>query len=115
MATYHIIINKKVNRNFIEKEIVCATAQGQPRPFSFKIQKGAVEIEYEMSKVNSLDYTIEKSVVFREALTKAYLYHALLLNSALMIKQITLIIEGEEYTLSKENNINFPFVFSLLT
>lgn len=115
MATYHIIINKKVNRNFIKKEIVCATGQGQPRPFSFKIQKGAVEIEYEMSKVKSLDYTIEKSVVFREALTKAYLYHALLLNSALMINQITLLIEGEEYTLNKENNVNFPFVFSLLT
>ena len=28
-----------------------------------------------MSKTKSLEYTIEKSVVFREALTKAYLYH----------------------------------------
>lgn len=114
MATYHIIINKKVKGRFIEREIVCATGQGQPRPFSFKIQKGAIEIVYEMSKVKSLEYTIEKSVVFREALTKAYLYHALLLNSALIVDQITIQIDKDEHMLNKQNNINFPFVFSLL-
>lgn len=69
-----------------------------------------------MSKTKSLEYTIEKSVVFREALTKAYLYHALLLNSALIINQITIQINKKEHQpLNKEKNNNFPFVFSLLT
>ena len=55
IATYHIIINKKVEKCFSEKEITCATGQGQPRPFSFKIQKNAIEIVYEMSKTKSLE------------------------------------------------------------
>ena len=114
MVSYHIIINKAVQGQYETKELMCATGKGRSRLFRFRIQKNAVEVQYEMSKAKTLDYIIEKSDVFREALTKAYLYHALLLNSSLQINIINIHIGNNEYILSSNDYASFPFVYSLL-
>lgn len=114
MVPYRIIINRSVEGSFEKIELDCATGKGAPRPFKFMIQRNAVEIYYEMSKVKPLDYIIEKSNVFRESLTKAYLCHALLLSSSLRIERMIIFIANKEYTIDRSCYNRFPFVFSVL-
>ena len=58
MVSYHIIINKAVQGQYETKELMCATGKGRSRLFRFRIQKNAVEVQYEMSKAKTLDLSI---------------------------------------------------------
>lgn len=79
------------------------------------LAKGNAAVSFGMTVLKRPeDFMTADFMLFRDAMRKIYLLHAVLFDSALEIGRITLSIDGEE-TVFDRTTPHFPFVFSMLT
>ena len=109
---YRIEINEAVTASNIKP---FTYKFGRTENITLQIKKNAALITFAMTvKKDFMDFTNPKNLLFRDAMRKAYLYHAFKFNKGLPVKSITIYIEGETKVFDDKTPY-FPFLQSLIS
>lgn len=107
--SYKIVINKE-----IKSQKHYEYSYGKTKDISISISKDSIIAEFYMSvKKTHDDFKNLKVDVFRDLLRKSYLLHAVIYDSALSIKTISVYINDEKVEFDKKTPM-FPFVYSMI-
>ena len=88
---------------------------GRTPDIAIAVEKQRATVAFSLTVRKTLqDFTGMKVQLFRDALRKAYILHALLHDEGLQITAMKITIAGQSYILNEKTK-NFPFVFSMIT
>lgn len=105
---YEIHFNDSIKRNSV------TYSYGKIKNICLSIGHQKASIRFQLtSKKAVTELTSFASLLFRDAFRKVYLMHAFQQNQGLVIRKITIVIDGESTVLLNDTP-NFPFLFSMI-